>query len=98
MSKAKSAPASALKYKDLLLQSSQEKEEQEVQFRVEEMQQSLDGDILATKRSLASEKAALIRFKSQFPLNTETIVNTQIRIESLEDGLSRLNQLREELF
>ena len=88
----------AVKYKDLLLQSSQEKEAQEVEFKVEEMQQSLDADILATKKSLAGEKASLIRLKSKFPLNAQDIIDTQLRIESLEDGLKRLGLLKAELF
>jgi len=87
-----------LKYKDLLLQSSQEKEAQEVEFKVEEMQQSLDADILATKKSLAGEKASLVRLKSKFPLNAQDIIDTQLRIESLEDGLKRLGDLKAELF
>ena len=87
-----------LKYKDLLLQSSQEKEAQEVEFKVEEMQQSLDADILATKKSLAGEKASLVRLKSKFPLNAQDIIDTQLRIESLEDGLKRLGLLKAELF
>jgi hypothetical protein len=98
MAKVKSPAAAALKYKELLLQSSQEKELQEVEFRVEEMQQSLEADILATKRSLASEKASLVRYKSQFPLNAQNLVNVQVKIESLEDGLARLIALKEELF
>ena len=98
MAKVKSAPASALKYRDLLLQSSQDKEAQEVEFRVEEMQQSLEADILATKRSLAGERATLVRYKSQFPLMAQYVIDSQIRIESLEDGLARLNALKQELF
>lgn len=98
MAKVKSAPASALKYKDLLLQSAQEKELQEVEFRVEEMQQSLEADILATKRSLAGERSTLVRYKSQFPLMAQNVIDSQIRIESLEDGLARLTALKEELF
>jgi hypothetical protein len=97
MAKVKS-PAAALKYKELLLQSSQEKELQEVEFRVEEMQQSLEADILATKRSLAGERATLVRYKSQFPLMAQYVIDSQIRIESLEDGLARLNALKQELF
>lgn len=92
------AKTTQLKYKDLLLQSSQEKEAQEVEFRVEEMSQSLDADILATKRSLASEKASLVRLKSSFPLHVQQIIDTQLRIESLEDGLKRLGDLKAELF
>lgn len=98
MAKVKSAPASALKYKDLLLQSAQDKELQEVEFRVEEMAQSLEADILATKRSLAGERATLVRYKSQFPLAAQYVIDSQIRIESLEDGLARLIALKEELF
>lgn len=101
MAKVKTAPAasaSQLKYKDLLLQSAQEKEIQEVEFRVEEMAQSLEADILATKRSLASERATLVRYKSNFPLNAQYVIDSQIRIESLEDGLARLNALKQELF
>ena len=98
MAKVKAAPASALKYRDLLLQSAQDKELQEVEFRVEEMQQSLEADILATKRSLAGERATLVRYKSQFPLMAQYIIDSQIRIESLEDGLARLNALKQELF
>jgi len=98
MAKVKSAPASALKYRDLLLQSAQDKELQEVEFRVEEMQQSLEADILATKRSLAGERATLVRYKSQFPLMAQYVIDSQIRIESLEDGLARLNALKQELF
>ena len=91
-------PASALKYRDLLLQSAQDKELQEVEFRVEEMGQSLEADILATKRSLAGERATLVRYKSQFPLMAQYVIDSQIRIESLEDGLARLTALKEELF
>jgi hypothetical protein len=92
------AKTTQLKYKDLLLQSSQDKELQEVEFRVEEMQQSLEADILATKRSLAGERATLVRYKSQFPLMAQYVIDSQIRIESLEDGLARLNALKQELF
>ena len=101
MAKVKTAPAasaSPLKYRDLLLQSSQEREAQEVEFQVEEMGQSLEADILATKRSLAGERATLVRYKSKFPLNAQHVIDTQIRIESLEDGLARLNALKQELF
>lgn len=95
---AKSTKAELLKYKDLLLQSSQEREEQEVEFRVEEMEQSLQADILATKRALAARKSDLARAKSSYPLNANKIIEFQIDIEGMEDGLKRLNALREELF
>jgi hypothetical protein len=47
---------------------------------------------------LAREKANLIRLKGGFPLNPQEIINVQIKIEGLEDGLGRLIDLKEELF
>ena len=62
------------------------------------MEQSLQADILATKRALAARKSDLARAKSSYPLNADKIIEFQIDIEGMEDGLKRLNALREELF
>jgi hypothetical protein len=86
------------KYHDLLQQSQQEKEAQEIQFQVEEAKQSLESDILATKRSLANTQRELIKYKSTFPLNTKQIVHCEVEIEGYHDGLKKLEALREELF
>lgn len=88
----------SLKYADLLGQSQSQKDAQELQFQVEESQQQLDADILSTKRNIASAKKNLLRVKSTYPLNSQNIVNAQIAVEEAEEGLKRLEALREELF
>ena len=88
----------ALKYKDLLQQSQQEKDAQQVEFQVEEALQQLQADVLATKRSLASSKQVLLAAKSARPFDSQAVINAQLQIEGLEDGLRRLNGLLEELF
>ena len=87
-----------LKYQDLLQQSQQEKDQQALEFQVEEARQQLEADILATKRSLAANKQDLLKAKSAQPFDAQKIIDIQIRVEGLEDGLSRLLDLMEELF
>jgi hypothetical protein len=69
-----------------------------VEFQVEEAQQQLQADVLATKRSLASSKQSLLAAKSARPFNSQDVINAQLQIEGLEDGLKRLNGLLAELF
>ena len=90
--------AQQLKYRDLLQQSQKEKDEQQVEFQVEEAQQQLQADVLATKRSLASSKQVLQAAKSARPFDSQAVINAQLQIEGLEDGLNRLNGLLAELF
>jgi hypothetical protein len=51
---------------------------------------------LATEKSLASKRAELDDAKCTVPLNSINIINLQIEVESLEDGLKRLNALKKE--
>jgi hypothetical protein len=69
-----------------------------VEFQVEEAQQQLQADVLATKRSLASSRQSLLAAKSARPFNSQNVINQQLQIEGLEDGLNRLNGLLAELF
>lgn len=87
-----------LKYKDLLQQSQEEKDKQEIEFLVEEAKQQLESDILATNKSLATNKRKLLQQMSSIPLDSQSIINIQVEIEGLEDGLKRLNSLKEVLF
>jgi hypothetical protein len=45
---------------------------------------------------LASKRAELQDAKMSVPLNATNIVNLQIEVEGLEDGLQRLKNLQEE--
>jgi archaellum component FlaC len=86
------------KYKDLLGQTQDQKDQQELQFRVEEGEHQLSADLLATRRSLAAAKADLLKTKGSYPLNTKNIVDSQLKVEGLEDGIKRLEALKAELF
>ena len=86
------------KYKDRLQKSQQEKETEEVSFQVEEAEQQLQSDILATKKSAASKAKELNRLKDTFPLDSDAIIAAQVELEGLKDGLKRLEALKEELF
>jgi hypothetical protein len=54
--------------------------------------------VLATKKSIASVERDLLNWKSSFPLDAQRIIDIQVQLESLQDGLKRLQALQEELF
>lgn len=86
------------KYKELLSQSESQKDQQELEFKVEEAKQQLAQDQLATKKELARVKRELNIAKSSFPLESAKIIELQNEIEAYEKGLSRLEELEKELF
>lgn len=85
-----------LNFKERKLVSNEELDQKEIQYAVEEAKLQLQSDILATEKSLASKKAELDDAKCTVPLNSINIINLQIEVESLEDGLKRLNALKKE--
>ena len=80
--------------KELL--SAEELNQQEVSYMVDEAKLQFDADVLNTKRALATKKAELEEAKTSYPLDTLNIINLQIEVESLQDGLSRLIALKKE--
>ena len=88
----------SVKYADLIQQSQQEKDQLELSFQVEQAKLDLKQDIVATGRSLAEAKIHLLRVKSRTPFDSQSVVSAQIKVEGLEEGLSRLNALESELF
>ena len=90
--------ATSLKLQQLLQQSSEEKKEQDVQFQVKQAALQLESDILATSQSLAkAEKTRATTVISEL-FSAGEIINADISIEGLKDGLKRLNALKTELF
>ena len=83
-------------FKERKLVSSEELDQKEVQYAVDEAKLQLQSDILATEKSLAAKKAEYEDAKQTVPLDSTKIVNLQIEVESLEDGLKRLNNLKKE--
>ena len=86
------------KYADLIQQSQQEKDQQELSLQAEQAKLDLQQDIVATKRSLAEAEIQLLRTKSSIPFNSQSVVNAQIKVEGLKEGLTRLEALNAELF
>ena len=80
--------------KELL--SAEELNQQEVSYMVDEAKLQFDADVLNTKRALATKKAELDEAKTSYPIDTLKIINLQIEVESLEDGLKRLEILKKE--
>lgn len=80
--------------KELL--STEELNQQEVLYMVDEAKLQFDADVLNTKRALAAKKAELEEAKTSYPIDTLKIINLQIEVESLEDGLKRLEILKKE--
>lgn len=80
--------------KELL--STEELNQQEVLYMVDEAKLQFDADVLNTKRALATKKAELDEAKTSYPIDTLKIINLQIEVESLEDGLKRLEILKKE--
>ena len=70
--------------------------QQEVSFMVNEAKLQFEADLLATKRALAAKKKDLEDAKMTYPLNTKTIIDLQIEVEGLEDGIKRMDKLRKE--
>lgn len=87
-----------LKYKDLIRQSQELKEDEEFQYQVEQAEQQLLSDISATKLSLSSAKKELSEAKRSFPFNSSNIIEAMQKVESYENGLSILYKLKAELF
>ena len=83
-------------FKTKSLKSAEELSQEAVSFEVEKAKLQLNSDILATEQSLVNKKAELEDAKCTVPLNSMNIVNLQIEVESLEDGLKRLKALAKE--
>lgn len=85
-----------LNFKEGKALSSEELSQREVNRAVENAKLQLAADISATKYALADKKDELEVAMTTSPLNTKTIINLQVEVENLEDGLSRLEKLKKE--
>lgn len=85
-----------LNYKEKRLLSESEQSQKDVEYMVKDAKLQFEADILATQRELDTKKAEFEDAKCEYPLNTQDLINLQIEIEALEDGLNRLNKLKEE--
>lgn len=61
------------------------------------MKLQLSADLLATQCALEDKKSEYEDSKTEYPLDFKKIINLEIEVENLEDGLKRLKLLKEEL-
>lgn len=86
-----------LNFKERRTVSSEELSQKEINRAVENAELQLAADISATKYALADKKDELEVAMTTSPLNTKTIIDLQVEVENLEDGLKRLEKLQEDL-
>jgi hypothetical protein len=56
-----------------------------------------EADLLETRKALEENKAELADLKTEYPLDVAKIIECQVDIEALEDGINRMNTLGKEL-
>lgn len=57
----------------------------------------LQADLLASESALEDKKNELAEVKTTYPLNVQDVINIQLDIEALEDGIKRTKCLQKEL-
>ena len=86
-----------LNYKERRPLSSEEISQKDLNREVEKAKLQLSADIFATTSALEDKKLELEEAKTTSPLDTKLIVQLQVEVENLEDGLKRLKALKTEL-
>ncbi len=86
-----------INYKKKEVLSQEESSTQDVQYAVESAKLQLASDILATKKSIQSIEVKLQEAKTEYPLDTQKIVDLKTTLESFQKGLKSLEELKDEL-
>ena len=83
------------KYRTLLNKSKEVADKEELSFKVEESEQQLSADILATKRSLSAAKRKLASVSGAFPFDAQNILNAEDNVSDIESSIKRLEGLKD---
>ena len=86
-----------INYKEKKFISPEVQESKDIEFMVEDTMLQFKKDILETKKELAVCQARLDDLKTNYPLDAQAIIDTQIEIENINDALDRMNKLSVEL-
>ena len=86
-----------INYKEKTLISAAEKESKEVEYMVGKAKLQFEADLLETRLALEENKTKLADLKTEYPLDTTEIINTELEVEAYEDGVARLTKLGKEL-
>lgn len=85
-------------YKNKKLISTDEINNQQVEFNVRQAKLQLQADILKTEQLISEVEAKLKLAKQTYPFNSERIIDGQLELEACQEGLKRLKKLETELF
>ena len=83
-------------YKNKTLLSTEEVENAELEYAVENTELELKSALLNTKKSLGEAKNELKDLKSDYPLDIDAIVEKILDIRDLEDGVNIIESLMKE--
>lgn len=86
-----------LNYKTKKALSQEETSQKDIKLAVEKAKLQLASDILATKSAISDAADKLDELKTTYPLDTPSIVENMAKLESLQDGLKKLEELKDEL-
>ena len=85
-------------YKNKKLISTDEINNQQVEFNVRQAKLQLQADILKTEQLISEGEVKLKLAKQTYPFDSERIIESQLNLEACQEGLKRLKELETELF
>jgi hypothetical protein len=89
-----SPKATSLKYRDLLLSSTEDKEQEDLKYVVREKELQLEADLSKTEKSLLAKRRERTNLLSSQALDFVKLSAIDDEIEGLERGLARLESYR----
>jgi hypothetical protein len=88
----------SLSYIARIQQSQLEKDASAASFQAEEANLQLQSDLNATKKELSVANRAVETAKGANPFSSKNVIDAQIKVEGLTEGVKRLEKLQSELF
>lgn len=85
-------------YKNQKMISTEQLNNQQVEFNVRQAKLQLQADILKTEQLISEGEAKLKLAKQTYPFDSERIIESQLNLEAYQEGLKRLKELETELF
>ena len=67
-----------------------------VEYAVESTKLELQASLLATRKSLGEAENALKELKTEYPLNIQAIVDKELEIRDLKDGIKIIEKIQKE--
>ena len=84
----------ATKYSTLLGKTQDTKEKEQLSFKVERAELTLQSNILATRELLSDAKAQLLSARSTYPFNAKAILEAEDEVLNIEKSIERLEGLK----